>query len=204
MAELIDARGISCPQPVILTKRALESHTEVTVIVDNDTAVENIKRLAANTNRTIDVAKQEDGTWRLTITTPGGSANSAMPAVRPAAQQTATAAAGPTVFVIASDVMGRGDEDLGRILMKAFIHTIPDLEAPPEIMVFYNTGVKLTAVDSDVIDDLKSLEAKGVVMLVCGTCVNYFELKGRTAAGSISNMYDIAGTLSCAGRIVTP
>ena len=107
MAELIDARGMSCPQPVILTKQALESHTEVTVIVDNDTAVENIKRLAANTNRAIDVAKQEDGTWRLTITTPGGSANSAVPAASPAAQQTATAAAGPTVFVIASDVIDR-------------------------------------------------------------------------------------------------
>jgi selenium metabolism protein YedF len=100
--------------------------------------------------------------------------------------------------------MGRGNDDLGRILMKAFIHTIIDLDTMPDIMVFYNTGVRLTAADSDVIDDLKSLEAKGVVMLVCGTCVNYFEIKDRTAVGSISNMYDIAGTLSCAGRIVTP
>ncbi len=201
MAELIDARGKSCPQPVILTKRALESHAEVTVIVDNDTAVENIKRLAASTQRAIDVAKQGDETYRLTITTPNVGAGTA---AHPAASQAQSKVSGPTVFAISSDVMGRGNDELGRILMKAFIHTIIDLDTMPDIMVFYNTGVKLTADNSDVIDDLKTLEAKGVVMLVCGTCVNYFEIKGRTAVGSISNMYDIAGTLSCAGRIVAP
>jgi intracellular sulfur oxidation DsrE/DsrF family protein len=88
--------------------------------------------------------------------------------------------------------------------MKAFIHTAIELEPRPDVMIFYNTGVRLAAEGSDVLDDLKSLEEKGVKILVCGTCVNFFELTGKVAAGIVSNMYDIAGTMSTAGRIVQP
>ncbi len=100
--------------------------------------------------------------------------------------------------------MGKGNDELGAVLMKAFIHTTLELEAGPDMMIFYNSGVKLTAEGSDFLGDLKELEEKGVKMLVCGTCVNYFNLTGKIAAGVVSNMYDIAGTLSRAGRIVQP
>ena len=100
--------------------------------------------------------------------------------------------------------MGHGNDELGAILMKSFIHTAIDLEHGPDVMILYNTGVKLATPDSGVVDDLKALEAKGVKILVCGTCVNFFELGGKIAAGIVSNMYDIAGALSTAGRIVKP
>ncbi|HQP49647.1 MAG TPA: sulfurtransferase-like selenium metabolism protein YedF, partial [Spirochaetota bacterium] len=111
---------------------------------------------------------------------------------------------GPNVFVIAANTMGKGDDELGEVLMKAFIHTIFDLDYTPDTLIFYNTGVRLAAKGSDVLDDLQKLEEQGVEILVCGTCANFFNIKEDICVGIISNMYDIAGTMSRAGRIVMP
>jgi selenium metabolism protein YedF len=203
MSEIINAKGLACPQPVILTKKALEKNEEVTVIVDNKTAVENITRLASNDGCSIDVNGEADGLFKIHLVKKPGH-----PSISTASPNDLFNAnsnvGGPTVFVIASDTMGRGDDKLGAILMKAFIHTATELETVPEVMILYNTGVKLAGEGSDVLDDLEILEGKGVKILVCGTCVNYFELTGKVAAGTVSNMYDIAETLSRAGRIVQP
>jgi selenium metabolism protein YedF len=194
MPETINAKGLACPQPVILTKKALEAHSDVVVLVDNTTAMENVKRFASNSGCYVE--KQSGAT-------PGNLRN--LPPEYPSCDADAPlAAADPTVFVIASDTMGRGNDELGAVLMKVFIHTSTELETGPHVMIFYNAGVKLTSEGSDVLDDLKQLEAKGVKMLVCGTCVNYFDLTGKVAVGVVSNMYDIAGILSHAGRIVQP
>ncbi len=204
MSELIDAKGLACPEPVIRTKKALDVCDDVTVLVDNETALENVRRLASSSGCAVDVEEEPGGIFRLHLAKgqgSGGTSEAAWQCVRP---ETATQPAGPTVFVIASNVMGQGNDDLGAILMKAFIHTAVDLDRRPDVMIFYNSGVKLTASDSDVIDDLNALESKGVKLLICGTCVNFFELTGKIGAGVVSNMYDIAGTLSTAGRIVKP
>ena len=204
MSELIDAKGLACPEPVILTKKALDACDDVTVLVDNETALENVKRLASSSGCAVEVTKEEGGVFRMHLKkkedarTGGGASPECL------RSETAPHAAGPTVFVFVSNVMGHGNDELGTLLMKAFIHTAVDLEHRPDVMIFYNTGVKLTASDSDVIDDLKALEGKGVKLLICGTCVNYFNLTGMIGTGTISNMYDIAGTLSIAGRIVKP
>lgn len=204
MSELIDAKGLACPEPVILTKKALDSHNEVTVLVDNATALENVKRLASVSGCTVEVI-EESGTFRIHIKKrQAAGVRSEASAVCPCPEGTQSSLQGPTIFVIASNAMGHGNDDLGALLMKAFVHTAVDLEHRPDMMIFYNTGVKLTASDSGVLDDLKALEAKGVRILVCGTCVNFFELSGKIGAGVVSNMYDIAGALSTAGRIVKP
>jgi selenium metabolism protein YedF len=205
MPEIINARGLACPQPVILTKKALESNDEITVLVDNTTAVENIKRLASSVGCSVDVGTEKGGVFKIQLLKKQGASleNAVQPEYLPC-DINDKAAAGPTVFVISSDTMGRGNDDLGRILMKAFIHTAVDLDSPPDVMIFYNTGVRLATEGSDVLDDVKNLEEKGVNILVCGTCVNFFELTGKVAAGIVSNMYDIAGTMSGAGRIVQP
>jgi selenium metabolism protein YedF len=205
MSELIDAKGLACPEPVVLTKKALDLHDEVTVVVDNETARENIKRLAASLSCMFDITQESGGIYRIHIkkqqNRPAGG-DAASVCRRPEDVQMSTN--GPTVFVISSNVMGHGSDELGAVLMKAFIHTAVDLDHGPDIMIFYNTGVKLTASDSDVIDDLKALQEKGVSILICGTCVNFFNLTGKISTGNISNMYDISGTLSTAGRIVKP
>ena len=205
MSEIINAKGLACPEPVILTKKALEAHRDVVVLVDSTTAMENIKRFAASVGCSVEVNDEPGGVFRMRLmkqscTTPA----SVSPECLSCDTNTPLAATGPTVIVIATDTMGKGSDELGTILMKAFIHVATELETLPDVMIFYNSGVKLTAEGSDFLGDLKKLEKKGVKMLVCGTCVNYFNLTGKIAAGVVSNMYDIAGTLSRAARIVKP
>jgi selenium metabolism protein YedF len=205
MSELVDAKGLACPEPVIRAKKALDAHDEVTVLVDDETSLENVKRLALSSGCDVDATAEPGGVFRILIKKreAGVSAGAPSAPCGPAGAS-AQSGQGPTVFVISSSVMGQGNDDLGALLMKAFIHTAVDLERPPDMMIFYNTGVKLAASDSGALDDLKALEEKGVRMLVCGTCVNFFELAGKIGAGTVSNMYDIAGALSTAGRIVKP
>jgi selenium metabolism protein YedF len=206
MSELINAKGLSCPEPVVLTKKALDSHDEVTVIVDNEAARENIKRLASNSGCMVDVTEESDGVFRMHLMKQqdkkAGKDGASSACVCP--EDVSVSAHGPTVFVFASNVMGYGSDELGAVLMKAFIHTAIDLDHGPDVMIFYNTGVKLAASDSDVLDDLKTLHEKGVKIMICGTCVNFFNLTGKIGTGIVSNMYDIAGTLTTAGRIIKP
>jgi selenium metabolism protein YedF len=203
MSFMIDARGLACPQPVILTKKALESHSDITVMVDNAAALENVKRLAVSSGCAVAVSGKDGGVFEMRLAKNPGASSSSSP-VADMSARTGGGISGPAVFVISSDRMGRGDDALGELLMKAFIHTALDLDHGPDVMIFYNAGVKLAAEGSPVLEDLKILESRGVKILVCGTCVNFFELTGRIGAGTVSNMYDIAGTLSAAGRIVQP
>jgi selenium metabolism protein YedF len=202
MAKQIDARGLACPQPVILTKKALETESAVVVLVDNDIAVENVKRLATNLGCSVAVDQPEAKTFRLDLKKAAGEGADACALAVEAALSIPTA--GPLVIVIGENRMGRGSDELGYILMRSFIHTVLSLDPLPATMIFFNTGVKLTVKDSDVLDDLKELEAKGVKFLVCGTCVNFFDIIKDVAVGTISNMYDIAETMSKAGRIIAP
>jgi selenium metabolism protein YedF len=194
MAQIIDAKGLSCPQPVILAKKALEVCDEIIVLVDNKTACDNVQRFAAKSGCVVNVIRESEASFRLEIKKTAASA----------VINESGAISGETVFVISSEVMGSGNDELGAILMKAFIHTTAELDTLPATMIFYNTGAKLAVSDSDVIDDLKALETKGVRIMVCGTCANFFNIADRLGAGSISNMYDIAAALTTAGRIVRP
>jgi len=196
METIIDCRGLTCPQPVILTKNALNDQDKVTVIVDNDPAMQNVRRLATKMGCQLQMEKKEDGTYHIRISRSAAAGKSA---------ETAPAAAdAPLVIAVSSDRMGRGSDELGDVLIRSYIHTILELDPLPDTMIFYNTGVKLAVRDSAVLDDLKELEAAGVSIIVCGTCLNYFGLTDSIAAGVVSNMYEIASTMASAGRLVTP
>jgi selenium metabolism protein YedF len=108
------------------------------------------------------------------------------------------------VAVISSDTMGRGDDELGKVLMKSFIHTLLQADELPAKMLFYNSGVKLASADSEVLEDLKNLTDSGVEILLCGTCVNFFNLSGKTGAGKITNMFEILSVMSSAARLIKP
>lgn len=110
--------------------------------------------------------------------------------------------AGPLVLFVASDCLGRGPAELGERLMGAFFHTLLEVAPRPQKIVFSNTGVRLVAEGSRVLDDLRELAAQGVDILACGTCLGYFELKEKVAVGRISNMNEIATTLLEAGKVV--
>jgi len=199
--KIVDARGLSCPQPVVLTKQALEANAGVKTIVDNQTALENVKRLAGKFGCDINVESKESGIYEIQMTR-GADFNKHQDFA--VSCETGAASSGPFVIVVAEDKMGRGDDELGTVLIKAFVHTVAGLGKKPDVMIFYNTGVRLTVQQSDVLDDLKQLESEGVQILVCGTCLNYFEIKDKLAAGVVSNMYDIVETMSSAGRLLVP
>jgi selenium metabolism protein YedF len=196
MGEVVDCRGLACPQPVIRTRKAMAESDQVTTIVDNETAVSNVTRMAQKEGYSAEVEEKADGIFlHLTRTGP-----------RPRAEVVGSAssqgAEGPLVVLIASDRWGRGDDELGGILMRAFLYTLHEVEPLPETMIFLNAGVKLTVDDSLVLEDLKGLEGEGVEILACGTCLGHFGLKERIAVGQVSNMYSIAETLLGAGKVV--
>ncbi|PKN10174.1 MAG: sulfurtransferase-like selenium metabolism protein YedF [Deltaproteobacteria bacterium HGW-Deltaproteobacteria-7] len=200
--KIVNARGLSCPQPVILAKQAIETNEQVKVIVDNETALENVKRLGTKQGCDVQVEKKNDGTYEINLTRKAGAIVTKEEFV-PSCDAT-PAASGPFVIVISADTMGRGNDELGNVLIRAFLHTVCQQKEKPAVMIFYNTGVKLTVQGSEVLEDLKQLESEGVQLLVCGTCLNYFEIKDKIAAGTVSNMYDIVETMSRAGRLLVP
>lgn len=113
-----------------------------------------------------------------------------------------TWAAGPTVLFVSAWAVGRGPEELQDILIRSFLPTLNEVAPLPDTVIFINTGVKLTVEDSPVLEDLQTLEERGVKILICGTCLNYFGLKEKVAVGTVSNMYAIAETLLGAGKVV--
>ena len=200
--KIVNAKGLACPQPVVLAKKALESHEQVRVIVDNDTALENIKRLGTKLDCDIKVEKKKDNIYEINLKRKTGATGAKDDFV--ASCDATPAQAGPFVIVISADKMGRGNDELGYVLIRTFLHTVAGQAEKPDVMIFYNTGVKLTVQDSEVLDDLKQMESEGVQLLVCGTCLNYFEIKDKLAAGTVSNMYDIVEIMIRAGRLLAP
>jgi selenium metabolism protein YedF len=197
MAKVVDCRGLSCPQPVIQTKQALEETERVTVIVDNPAARDNVTRFGESQGAGVTIAEKPDGIYLTVEKNKDHDQTKQAPTF-----DTPTPASGPVVVVIPQDQMGRGEAKLGHILMRAFLHTLTEVSGRPEKMIFFNTGVKLTVGGSEILDDLRALENKGTEILVCGTCLDYFGLKEKIAVGQISNMYTIAETMLAAGRLV--
>lgn len=208
MKKTVNARGLSCPQPVLLAKEAIAEADEVTVIVDNEIAVENIRRLAGKMSRDFSVKKKEEGIWEVELRRTGAAAPGAADApdlkselscgVPPAGKT------GPYVVVLADNHMGRGDDALGDILIRAFMDTLLMINPLPTTVVCYNAGVKLAVRDSAVLEDLQQLGKTGVDILVCGTCLRHFGLVGQLGAGRVSNMCEILEILAGASRIVRP
>ncbi len=195
MSKTIDAKGLACPEPVVLARKALSESPDITVIVDNETARENIKRMARSQSCSFQ-EHGENGEYHIHITRDNAAAS-------PGSSLNGRTTSGPDVYVFSENRMGHGDDELGSVLIRAFIHTLLDIENGPDSMLFYNSGVFLTMADSPVLDDLRELAERGTEILVCGTCVNFFKLD-KPSAGMISNMYEIAGRMSLAGRIVKP
>jgi selenium metabolism protein YedF len=198
----VDARGLACPHPVVLAKQAIETNEKIKVIVDNETALENVTRLGTKLGCDIKAEKKKDNTYEIKLTRKEkvtGKKEEFVPSC-----STTPATSAPLVIVISSDKMGRGSDELGYVLIRAFLHTVTEQAQKPDVMIFYNTGVKLTVHGSEVLEDLKQLESAGVQLLACGTCLNYFEIKDKLAAGTVSNMYDIVETMSSAGRLIVP
>ena len=195
MPKTVDARGQACPQPVLLTRTALQESDAVLTIVDNDTARQNVTRMAEKAGCVVQVEQRADGIY-LNISKGAAAAQPAF------AAPISAPASGPLVLVIPSDTMGRGDDELGQILIRGFFHALGQTTPQPNTIIFFNSGVKLVVEGSPVLEDLQALCGQGIELLACGTCLGHYGLKDKVAVGEISNMYTIAETLLRAGKVV--
>lgn len=198
---MVDARGEQCPIPVVKAIKALEELQGpgiVQICVDNAIAVQNLKKMAVQKGMEFNQIKTEDRCFMATIKTEEGLLpDDEMPAC--------TLEAGDNlVAAIDSAVMGSGNDELGKVLIKGFIYALSQLEKLPRTILFYNGGATLTTEGSDSIEDLKSMEAQGVVIKTCGTCLNYYNLSDKLLVGEVTNMYDIVETLAAASKIIKP
>ena len=196
VTETVDARGLACPQPVIQTRKAMQQAERVRTLVDSETSMTNVSRMAEKAGWQVDVVTEGD---EFQIELIKGDV---APEAAPLPVGKAEVVSGPLVLAVSSDVMGRGEAELGAILMRGFFHTLGEVEPLPQTIIFFNTGAKLACEGSPVLDDLRALESQGIEVLVCGTCLGYFELKEALAVGQVSNMYDIAEAMLRAGKVV--
>lgn len=191
----VDAMGDACPIPVIKTKKAIAQMNgcgELEVFVDNEIAVQNVSKMAANEGGDVTSEKIAEGKYRVEIRL------SSVDKVEKEETEK------HTIVVVSSDRMGSGNDELGKVLIKGFIFAVTQLEKLPEKMLFYNGGAVLTCEGADTLEDLKSLEAQGVEILTCGTCLGYYGMKEKLQVGSVTNMYAIVEAMSQADRIIRP
>ena len=200
--QIIDCTGLTCPQPVIKTKDALEQGAGyLRVIVDNEASRDNVTRFARS--RGCEVLVDPSGNECFQITIQAG--NSVVDQdFQPADYGCTVPAAGGLVYVISSNSMGRGSDELGWALLQTYIQTIEQVDPLPSKIIFYNSGVKLVAEKSGALEALAALQKKGVEILACGTCLDFFQLKSKIRVGHISNMHEIMTAMSEAGKLVSP
>jgi selenium metabolism protein YedF len=198
----VDARGMACPRPLILAKKALNglaAGDTVQLLVDNETSKENVERFCRDNGVEVQVDRN-GGVFTMTMKKLKKEAidadEKAYCAPEPAKK--------PHVVVFRSDTMGNGPAELGQILMKAFVNTLKEVTPLPGHLVFYNSGVNLVTDGSSLIGPLSELEAMGIKILACGTCLDYFNCKGKLKVGAVSNMYTILETITNAGLVLTP
>lgn len=199
MTNIVDARGMACPIPVVKANQALAQMTEgiLEVHVDNPVAVENLKRMALQKGLPVKTEQPEDSHYVVTIPVTG-AVDTAMP------ELTCTDCAGNMVVAVDTDSMGRGNDELGTVLIKGFLFAVSRLETLPKTVLFYNGGAKLTTEDSASLEDLRLMEQQGVEILTCGTCLNYYGLTDQLAVGSVTDMYTIVERLSRAEKVIKP
>lgn len=206
----LDERGKQCPKPVIDTKKALESCNPgetVEVLVDNEIAVQNLSKMAASKGLSAVSEKISDNEFLVKIAagegTNAASVSSADSDEEPAACQPDSRKKGMAV-VLSSNLMGHGDPELGKALMKGFVYALTQQDSLPETILLYNSGAYLSCEGSDNLEDLKSLESQGVEILTCGTCLNFYGLSEKLQVGSVTNMYEIVERMTAAKLLVRP
>lgn len=199
---LIDARGEQCPVPVVRAAKALSGLTgpaDLEVHVDNEIAVQNLSRLAQQKTLAFHSEKRDDMHFVVTMT-----AEQAVTDPVPEASACISDQRGDTLVAITSATMGTGSDELGKTLMKGYIYALVQLPELPGTLLFYNGGAYLTTEGSDSLEDLKNLEAQGVEILTCGTCLNFYGLADKLLVGQVTNMYTIAEKLAGASKVIRP
>jgi len=193
MQTTVDARGLGCPVPVIKTKKALEAIEagNVLTIVENTIARENVTKLVRSLNYEFHVV-EDNGEFYIDITKGEG--------VEIAVKDTGNFF--DSVILCGSNKFGEGNPDLGDILIKGYFYTLSELDVVPKAIIFLNSGVHLATTNSKVLKDLTTLESKGVEIISCGTCLDFYGIASELAVGGVSNMYTIVEYMNNSKKVI--
>ena len=193
----IDCRGLACPAPVLTAKEAIEKEGlyELTLLVDNEAAKQNVSRFLKTQNFEVSV-REEGEDFRVTGSRKGPSGPELPVVESPETEKK------KILVMLTGDRMGRGDDELGATLMVNFIRTLKEMGDELWRLVLVNGGVKLTIAGSEVLQVLKELEESGVYILVCGTCLTYFNLLDQKQVGETTNMLDIVTAMQLADTVI--
>lgn len=202
MTKTLDARGLACPAPVLMTKDAVEKNNPeiLSVLVDNEAASENVARFLESRGFTVDTTQEGHN---YTVCGRGQNGSPVKPSAPDELSKTSTSVQKPKIMVlIATDRLGFGDDKLGKKLIVSFIKTIKEMGDELWRLVFVNNGVKLTTDGSPVLEDLIAYENDGLSILVCGTCLTHLDLLEAKRVGKTTNMLDIVTAMQLADKVI--
>jgi len=198
MTSELDCRGLACPAPVLQTKQALdkENPQSIKVIVDNEAAKQNVTRFLEN--QKFEVSVEKKGTdFHVHGKKTGTSQGDSQPLVKePKSHEK------KIMVMVGTDCMGHGDDVLGSLLLFNFLKTLKEMGTELWRLVFVNNGVKLTIEGAEALPVLKDLEGEGVKIMVCGTCLNHFNLLDKKKVGETTNMLDIVTAMQLADKVI--
>ncbi|MGM0413752.1 MAG: sulfurtransferase-like selenium metabolism protein YedF [Bacillota bacterium] len=183
--QTINCTGLDCPEPVVKAKNALENNDKVKIIVDNEVAANNVARMAVNKGYQVDETKISADKYELLIYGQNRKED-----LEGATEATKISPA-TDVILITAEQLGEGPEELGALLMNGLLKTIADLSNQPDTLILMNNGVKLATINEETVATLNKLVDNGLELKVCGTCLEYLDLKAELKVGQISNMYEI-------------
>ncbi|MBW1918326.1 MAG: sulfurtransferase-like selenium metabolism protein YedF [Deltaproteobacteria bacterium] len=198
-ASRLDCRGLACPSPVLKTKELIDQGNvdQLTVLVDNPAAQENVSRFLTRSGYQLQV-EESDGAIAIT-----GFRDKSETCQLPLQQAPQPASESKIMVLLGVNYLGRGDDELGRKLVISFIKTLKEMGRELWRLVLLNSGVKLATEGSEVLASLQELENDGVTILVCGTCLDHFHLLDKKQVGETTNMLDIVTSMQLADKVIS-
>jgi selenium metabolism protein YedF len=189
----LDVRGLSCPEPVLRTRRALDSVSCGIVAVRTDSAAARDNIIRYGEKAGCRVSSQEFGPGQYVVHLEKAAGSTRAPE---------TAAAG-TVVVLTADCVGRGSDELGRLMAGLLLRTLAESQSKPEYLLLMNGGVRLAVTGSDALSSLHALEQQGTEVRVCGTCLDFFGINSQVQAGVITNLFEAVDIMMSAARVIS-
>jgi len=187
----IDARGLACPQPVLMVKEQLENIEEgvLTVLVDNKGSSINVRNFCESNGHTVNVNEKE-GIFQLDI-------------AKGYPCEISDDADGKNIVIhISGESMGSEEPELGRKLMKGFLANLKNLDRLPDAVILVNNSVRMATLYEDTIASLKELSGLGVKVLSCGICLEHYQLVDSLKAGEITDALTVGNMLMKADKVI--
>lgn len=199
----VDARDMFSPKPTVLALEALTKlklHETLAVLVNDGKAVDELMHLAEE--RDCGFTLENEGDYSVVTLAPTRKIkveNSLEEALRLMGITPMTA----PVFLFGSDSLGRGSEELGRILANEVLIDLGLQEDLPGAIIFYNSGAKMTQEGHEAVEALKDLEGLGVEILTDSVSLEVFGSEDKVAVGEVVDPYVVAALISAQPGVIT-